>query len=235
MPPITLYFLQASRSIRTAWLLEELGLDYDVRFSDRVNQKAPEQFKLDSGNPLGKFPTLKDGKLTIGESGAINELRVISCQEISFATDVLDSYLCETYDKSHRLLPEDPAQRIKVRQWVHAAEATFALHAIAILYARWNIKDAPEGTIEAAEKGMSVNVQNDMSWLETELSLSQGQFLCGESVTAADIMMQFSAEFIIARDLGTNGKEWPNINKWLEACKGTEGYKRAVEKTGHKL
>jgi glutathione S-transferase len=118
---------------------------------------------------------------------------------------------------------------------VHAAEATFALHALAILYARWNIKDAPEGTVEAAEKAMSANVQNDMSWLETELSLSQGQFLCGENVTAADIMMQFSAEFIIARELGTNGKEWPNINKWLEACKNTEGYKRAVEKTGHQL
>jgi glutathione S-transferase len=82
---------------------------------------------------------------------------------------------------------------------------------------------------------MSVNVQNDMSWLETELSLSQGQFLCGENVTAADIMMQFSAEFIIARELGTMGKEWPNINKWMEACKNTAGYKRAVEKTGHQL
>jgi glutathione S-transferase len=51
MPPITLYFLQASRCIRTAWLLEELGLDYELVFSDRVNQKAPEDFKLASGNP----------------------------------------------------------------------------------------------------------------------------------------------------------------------------------------
>jgi glutathione S-transferase len=134
------------------------------------------------------------------------------------------------------MLPHDAKERIKVRQWVHAAEATFALHALAILYARWNIpKDAPEGTVEAAEKGMSTNVQNDLSWLETELSLSSGQFLCGDHVTAADVMMQFSAEFIIARELGTQGKEYSNINKWLEACKNTEGYKRAVEKTGHKL
>lgn len=73
MPPITLYFLQASRCIRTAWLLEALDLDYEVKFSDRVNMKAPEEFKLASGNPLGKFPTIKDGKLTVIESGAISE------------------------------------------------------------------------------------------------------------------------------------------------------------------
>ncbi|KAF1913458.1 glutathione S-transferase [Ampelomyces quisqualis] len=202
MPPITLYFLQASRCIRTAWLLEELGLEYELKFSERENQKAPEQFKLNSGNPLGKFPTLKDGKLIITESGNISD---------------------------------EPAQRVKVRQWVHAAEATFALHALAILYARWNIKDAPEGTVEAAEKTMSANVHNDMSWLETELSLSTGQFLCGEYVTAADIMMQFSADFIIARELGIKGKEYPNTNKWLEACKNTDGYRRAVQRTGHRL
>lgn len=143
--------------------------------------------------------------------------------------------MCETYDKEGRLLPHDPAQRIKVRQWVHAAEATFALHGLAILYARWHVKNVPEEALEAAEKSMSANVQNNMSWLETELSLSPGQFLCGDHVTAADIMMQFSADFVIRRELGTLGKEWPNINKWLEKCKETESYKRAVKKTGHKL
>jgi glutathione S-transferase len=73
MPTITLWFLQGSRSIRTAWLLEELNLDYTLKFSDRVNGKAPEDFKTASQNPLGKFPTLQDGDLTIYESGAINE------------------------------------------------------------------------------------------------------------------------------------------------------------------
>jgi len=89
--------------------------------------------------------------------------------------------------------------------------------------------------IEAAEERMSANVQNDMSWLETELSLSQGRFLCGDHVTAADIMMQFTVEFILAMKLGTMGKEWPNVNKWMEACRNEEGYKKAVERTGHKL
>jgi len=71
-PKITLYFLQASRSIRTAWLLEELGLEYDVKFADRENGKAPAWLKEEAGG-LGKFPTLKDGDLTLYESGNITE------------------------------------------------------------------------------------------------------------------------------------------------------------------
>jgi glutathione S-transferase len=93
----------------------------------------------------------------------------------------------------------------------------------------------PDGTVEAAENSMSANVQNDLWWLETELSLSSGKFLCGDHVTAADLMMQFSIDFILARELGTQGKERPNINKWMEDCRKEEGYRRAVEKTGHKL
>lgn len=73
MPELTLYFLQASRSIRSAWQLEELGLDYKLEFSERENQKAPQHFKDNSGDALGKFPLLKDGDLTIPESGAIAE------------------------------------------------------------------------------------------------------------------------------------------------------------------
>ena len=73
MPKITVFFLQASRCIRTVWLLEELGLPYEIEFADRENQKAPQPFKEKSGNPLGKFPTLTDGELTIFESGAITE------------------------------------------------------------------------------------------------------------------------------------------------------------------
>lgn len=72
MPKITLYFLQASRCIRTAWLLEELGLDYEVKFSPRENGVAPAAFKKEAGG-LGKFPTLIDGDNVISESGNITE------------------------------------------------------------------------------------------------------------------------------------------------------------------
>jgi len=72
MSGLKLYFLQASRCIRTAWQLEELGLDYEVEFSPRVNRVAPPEFKQKAGD-LGKFPTLVDNGLSVYESGAICE------------------------------------------------------------------------------------------------------------------------------------------------------------------
>ncbi|KAI5199371.1 benzoate 4-monooxygenase cytochrome-like protein P450 [Aureobasidium subglaciale] len=216
MPDITLYFLQASRSIRTAWQLEELGLDYKLEFSERESNKAPQHFKDSAGDALGKFPLLKDGDLLVGESGAIAE------------------YLCEQYDTSSKLLPKDAATRVQCLRWVHAAEATYALHGLAILYTRWFGADN-KAAADKIEEGMSVNVCKDMDFLENELGKSQGKFLVGDDVTVADCMMLFSAQFILARQLGTKGKKWEKVDKWIADCEETESYKRAVEKTGHKL
>lgn len=74
MPDLTLYLLQASRSIRIAWLLEELGLDYKLETYDREGSGlAPAGFKKSCGTGLGKAPVLKDGHLILQESGAITE------------------------------------------------------------------------------------------------------------------------------------------------------------------
>ncbi|KAG9738963.1 glutathione S-transferase, partial [Aureobasidium melanogenum] len=216
MPDITLYFLQASRCIRTAWQLEELGLDYKVEFTERENGKAPQHFKDNSGDALGKFPLLRDGNLTVAESGAIAE------------------YLCEKYDTSNKLLPTDSATRVQCLRWLHASEATYALHALAILYTRWFGADNPAAA-EKIEEGMAVNVCKDMDFLEAHLSKGNAKFLVGDSVTVADCMMLFSAQFILARQLGTKGKKWERIEKWIADCENTESYKRAVQKTGHKL
>jgi glutathione S-transferase len=72
-PQITLYFLQASRSIRIARLLEELHLPYTSLFFPRINNKAPSDFAPKSGNTLGKAPVLKEGYLSVNESGAVTE------------------------------------------------------------------------------------------------------------------------------------------------------------------
>ena len=106
------------------------------------------------------------------------------------------------------------------------------LHGLAVLYAKWFQKD---GNVETTVEGLSKNVIKDMDYLESELGNSKGKFLFGDQVTAADIMMQFSAAFILARELGTKGKEWPKINQWLKDCEATQTYQQAVKHTGHKL
>jgi glutathione S-transferase len=74
-PDITLDFLQASRAIRIAWLLEELNLPYKIVSSPRAsNGLAPPEFAKKIGTKLGKSPVIDDGGLIIQESGAITEL-----------------------------------------------------------------------------------------------------------------------------------------------------------------
>ncbi|CZT50278.1 related to GTT1-glutathione S-transferase [Rhynchosporium secalis] len=219
-PDITLHFLQASRSIRVAWLLEELQLPYKNVFYPRENNKAPAAFKEQSGNALGKAPVLKDGQLTVMESGAITE------------------YLIETYDPSQRLLGgHDPIPRNRIRAFIHAAEGTFMPHALAVTYARWNATENMKNNndLQKMEEGLYVNVVKDLQWIDAEL---EGRmFLGGESVTAADTMCAFSVQFILARGLGGKIEKgrFGNVEGWLQRCEGMESWKRAVKKTGYEI
>lgn len=115
---------------------------------------------------------------------------------------------------------------------VHAAEATYALHGLAILYARWFQKD---GDVAATEEALSINVQKDLDYLESELSKSKGKFILGNEPTAADCMMEFTVDFIFARSLGTQGKKWAKVEQYLKDCQTTQSWEKAQKKTGHKL
>ena len=142
-------------------------------------------------------------------------------------------YLCETYDPSHRLIPTEKAARAKVREWIAASEGTFMIHSLAVLYARWQMPEAgKKDLLPEMEKKLSVNVQGDLDWLESELQSGNGQFLVGDHVTAADTMMGFSARSILTRKLGTGGRHWPAIEAWLQHIESQTSYKKAVEKTG---
>jgi glutathione S-transferase len=146
-------------------------------------------------------------------------------------------YLLETYGTDSFLLPptSQPAARAKVREWMSAAEGTFMIHALAILYARWRLPEAAKSSLPEMEKGLSVNVQRDLDWLEDELKSGNGEFLVGDELTVADIMVHFSISFIFARKLGTEGKSWPAVERWMEELEGLEGYQKVVKKTGYKL
>lgn len=137
------------------------------------------------------------------------------------------------------MIPANEHIRTQVQTWIHAAEGTFMVHGLAVLYTLWNFpaafKESNADDFDKMIAAISVNVQKDFDWLETALGQSTGRFLVGDKVTAADIMMLFSVQFILARDLGTKGKSWAKVNEWVERCEATESYKKAVEKSGHTL
>ncbi|EXK77036.1 hypothetical protein FOQG_18245 [Fusarium oxysporum f. sp. raphani 54005] len=219
-PDITLYFLNGSRAIRIAWLLEELGLSYKLVASSRgSNGQAPPEFKARIPTRLGNSPTIQDGDLVIQESGAIVE------------------YLCEKYDAVSRLIPHEPRERAKVKQWIGASEGTFLLHALSILYTRMGMPKEAAQYVPELEAKFAPNVCGALEWLEAELKSgpSQGQFLVGTDLTAADIMMGFSIEIIFTMKVGTERQKWPMTNQWLADMMEREAYKKAVEKTGYSL
>jgi len=196
------------------------SLSYESVFFPRENNKAPVDFQEKSGNTIGKAPALKDGDLVISESGAITE------------------YLVETYDTNQDLLGGTSIPlRNRIRTFIHAAEGTFMVHALSITYARWFAPEANKssGDLKKLEEGCAVNVGKDLDWLEKELE--GRRFIAGEKISAADTMCLFSVQFIFARDLvaGKKVEEWPNVKGWVERCEETSSWKKAVEKTGHKM
>lgn len=173
---LTLFFLNASRAIRIAWLLEELSVEYKLVAADRAaNGLAPPEFKSQIPSPLGKSPAIQDGEVVLTESGAIIE------------------YICDKYP-SQLISVDNAGERAQVREWLHAAEGMFMLHGSAILYARWQMAEEARATLPGMEERMSKNVVNDMNWLEQTLSLQKAkgrEWIVGDHLTAADIQMQF--------------------------------------------
>lgn len=134
--------------------------------------------------------------------------------------------------------------RAKTREWVHAAEGVFGLHGLAVLYARWTIPEKHKDGLQEMEEKLSKNMHNDLDWIEGHLKQQDTKFLMGDKVSVADIMMQFSIEFIYTRKLGLNAEEagekggdgrWPETKRWLDRCMNEPAFKRAKEKSGYTL
>src|SRR6185295_20210501 len=102
---IIVHHLNNSRSQRVLWLLEELGLEYDIKRYQRDAQSMLAPPELRAVHPLGKSPVISDGGVTIAESGAILE------------------YLVDTYGKG-RLKPTGAPDLLQYRYFMHYAEGS---------------------------------------------------------------------------------------------------------------
>lgn len=105
------------------------------------------------------------------------------------------------------------------------------VHTLAGIYPRWF---ADEATAKTIEKGITANVHNNLNNLERALGDGHA-FLVGDSLTAADIMCCFSAEYTFGMDVGLTSadktaNDWPNTVAWLQRLSQTASYQQVVQK-----
>ena len=200
---IRVHHLNKSRSQRIVWLLEELGLTYEiVRYQRdaKTNFAPPELKKI---HPLGKSPLLEDDGELIEESGAIAQ------------------YLCDRYGDG-RLQPEPGSSAaLKHLQLMHFAEGSAMLPLLLRIYvSRLGEGGAPlHGRIDA-------EIVSYFDYLESILQPS-GYFI-GDGLTAADIMLSFP---VILATQQPEGQRWPKLKAFVDTIKARPAWQRAMAAT----
>jgi glutathione S-transferase len=200
---ITVHHLNDSRSQRILWLLEELGLPYEIKHYKRLETRlAPLELK--TIHPVGKSPVITDGKKTVFESGAIIDY-IIRRQA------------------GGRLQP-DPAtpDYDDYQMWMHYAEGSAMLPLMLNLYvSRLGAGGA------ALHPRIESEIANHLGYLDNHLK--GRNFLVGDSLTGADIQMSFIPE--IAEVYGKRAA-FPNLDAWIRRLHLRPAYKTALEKGG---
>jgi glutathione S-transferase len=200
---ITLYHSSRARSARILWLLEELGIPYEVKeiaFTPD-SLKSPEYLAI---HPLGKVPAVRDGELTIFESGAIVE------------------YLVERYGNGRLAPPLGSPLRAPYLQWLHFAEAT-ALPPLSDL-AQHTMFKPEEERIAAVAADARQRVVQVVEVLEQAI---QGRrYFAGDEFTAADVMMGYS--LTLMKWFGLIGAEQPNLSAYLTRIEQRPAYQKGL-------
>jgi glutathione S-transferase len=215
---IIVHHLADSRSQRVLWLLEELGLDYEVRRYERDpgTMLAPPELK--AIHPLGKSPVLDDGDVRVAETGAIIE------------------YLLDTHGAG-RLRPDNGSpERRRFTYWLHYAEGSAMPPLLLKLVFNQLPKRAPglvkpivNGVVKAANKGfIDPQLKTHADYWNSELG--RDGWFAGPDFSAADIMMSFPLEAAATRMAVTKGR--PNIDNFLKRIHARPAWQAALKRGG---
>ena len=216
---IIVHHLNNSRSQRVLWLLEELGLDYDIKRYQRDPKTLLAPPALREVHPLGKSPVLADGDVTLAESGAIIE------------------YLVQRHGNG-RLKPADGTpEQLRYTYWLHFAEGS-AMPPLVMKLVFDRIEKGPmpffvrplaRGIAGRVKKGfIEPNIARQLDYIEAELE--QRPWFAGADFSAADIQMSFPVEAAAARG-GLDARR-PRLMDWLARIHAREPYRRALERGG---
>jgi len=216
---IIVHHLNNSRSQRVLWLLEELGLEYEiVRYQrDAKTMLAPPELR--AVHPLGKSPVISDGDIVVAESGAICE------------------YLIDTYGNGRLAPPRGTPEHRRWTYFLHYAEGSLMTPLLMKLVfdrvetspAPFFVKPIARGIAQRVKKTyITPQINQHMNYLEGELG--KHAWFAGEEFSAADIQLSFPLEAAAAR--GGLDAAWPKLMAFLDRIHRRPAFQRALERGG---
>jgi glutathione S-transferase len=216
---IVVHHLNNSRSQRVLWLLEELGLTYEIRSYQRDPKTMLAPPELRAVHPLGKAPVITDGEYTVAESGAIIE------------------YLVERRGGGRLAPAPSSPERLRYTYWLHFAEGS-AMPPLLMKLVFDRIEKGPmpfyarpfARAIAQRVKSTFIqpNIARNLDLMEAELGHSE--WFAGSEFTAADIQMSFPLEAAVVR--GGLDSSRPQLMYFLERCHARPAYRRALQRGG---
>ena len=215
---ITVHHLNNSRSQRVLWLLEELGLEYEIKRYQRDAQTMLAPAELRKVHPLGKSPVITDDGVTVAESGAIIE------------------YLLERHGDGRLEPARGTPERLRFTYWLHFAEGSAMPTLVMKLFFDRIAKGSPffirpiaRAIADRALNSFVVpNLERNLDFMESELQKSE--WFAGTRFSAADIQMSFPLEAATSR--GGLDEKRPRLMAFLKKTHSRPAYLRALERGG---
>ena len=215
---IIVHHLNDSRSQRVLWLLEELGLPYEVRRYQRDPKTRLAPAELRAVHPLGKAPVIEDGDVRVAETGAIVE------------------YLLETHGAGRLRPPAGTEDGRRFTYWLHYAEGSampplLLKLVFGLLPARSPalLKPLVRQIAGKAQTGfVDPQLKAHVAFWEAELGRSA--WFAGDAFSAADIMMSFPVE--AGADRAFDRTAYPRLDAFLQTIHARPAYRRALERGG---
>jgi glutathione S-transferase len=205
-PMITVCHLSRSRSERVVWLLEELGMEYRLEWFQREPTGAAPAEMRDI-HALGKAPIIRDGDLTLAESGAIVD------------------YIVQRHAGGRLGVPPSDPRFAGYTYWMHFAEGSLmSLMLIALVLSR--IPEAGESPVRAR----ILDRMGKMLAFVDE-AIAKHPYFAGDAFTAADIMMSFPLT-TMRRYLEYDIAPYENVGEWIERIEARPAYRKAMEIAG---
>jgi glutathione S-transferase len=216
---IVVHHLNNSRSQRILWLLEELGLDYEIKKYQRDPKTMLAPPELKAVHPLGKSPVISDGDTVVAESGAIVE------------------YLVGRYGNGRLAPPAGTPERLRYTHFLHYAEGS-AMPPLLMKLVFDRVESGPmpffvrpvARAIAHKVKRTFIlpNISANLAYLEGELG--KGTWFAGEEISGADIQLSFVLEAAASR--GGLDQTYPRLSAFLERIHARPAYQRALERGG---